>query len=218
MQDSTTREKILKKIRQALIHKTNARFPNIDWDKNVYSTTNESLEEQFARSFSKIGGQFVFCETELEFLEHLVTLAQEKGWKMIHCREEKITKLMDQVEFPYLKNSVDYPEGVVAVTSCEALVARLGSVIISSKLGSGRQLFVVPTTHIILAYTSQIVPELKDALQKLKSKYGEQLPSMIASLTGPSRTADIEKTLVTPAHGPRDIMVFLVDDQTPPEN
>ena len=47
MQDSTTREKMLKKIRQALIHKTNARFPNIDWDKNVYSTTNESLEEQF---------------------------------------------------------------------------------------------------------------------------------------------------------------------------
>ena len=34
---------------------------------------------------------------------------------------------------------------------------------------------------------------------------------MIAALTGPSRTADIEKTLVTPAHGPRDIFVFLVD-------
>ena len=72
-------------------------------------------------------------------------------------------------------------------------------------------MFVVPTIHIILAYTSQLVPELKDALQLIKNKYGEQLPSMIAALTGPSRTADIEKTLVTPAHGPRDIFVFLVD-------
>ena len=212
MQDSTTREKILKKIRQALIHKTNQRFPNIDWDKNIYVTSDESLEEQFAKSFTKIGGQFVFCENELEFLEHLVVLAEERGWKLIHCREQKITDLMDQVEFPYLKNSVDYPEGMVSVTSCEALVARLGSVIISSKLGSGRQLFVVPTTHVVLAYTSQLVPELKDALQLIRSKYGDQTPSMIASLTGPSRTADIEKTLVTPAHGPRDIMVFLVDD------
>ena len=86
MQDSTTREKILKKIRQALIHKTNQRFPNIDWDKNIYVTSDESLEEQFAKSFTKIGGQFVFCENELEFLEHLVGLAEERGWKLIHCR------------------------------------------------------------------------------------------------------------------------------------
>lgn len=35
---------------------------------------------------------------------------------------------------------------------------------------------------------------------------------MIAALTGPSRTADIEKTLVTPAHGPRDIFVFVIHD------
>ena len=216
MQDSTTREKILKKIRQALIHKTNQRFPSIDWDKNIYVSSEDSLEEQFANAFTKIGGQFIFCENELEFLEHMVTLAQERGWKMIHCREPKITEKMDQVEFPYLKNSVDYPEGMVAVTSCEALVARLGSVLVSSKLGSGRQLFVVPTTHIVLAYTSQIVPERKDALQLIRTNYGDQPPSMIASLTGPSRTADIEKTLVTPAHGPRDIMVFLVDDTNPP--
>ena len=63
-----------------------------------------------------------------------------------------------------------------------------------------------------MAYTSQLVPELKDALSLIKSKYNDQLPSMIASLNGPSRTADIEKTLVTPAHGPRDIFVFVIDD------
>ncbi|HRH67048.1 MAG TPA: LUD domain-containing protein [Bacteroidia bacterium] len=215
MQESTTREKILKKIRQALIHKTNQRFPNLDWEKNIYVSSEESLEEQFAKAFIEIGGQFVFCENDLEFLEQLITLAQERSWKLIHCREPKITDLLDKVEFPYIKNSVDFPEGMIAITGCESLVARLGSVIVSSKLGSGRQLFVVPTTHIILAYTSQLVPELKDALQLIKNKYGDTPPSMIASLTGPSRTADIEKTLVTPAHGPRDIMVFLVDDSQP---
>ena len=66
--DSTTREKILKKIRQALIHKTNQRFPSIDWDKNIYVSSEDSLEEQFANAFTKIGGQFIFCENELEFL------------------------------------------------------------------------------------------------------------------------------------------------------
>lgn len=121
---------------------------------------------------------------------------------------------MDQIGFPYTKEDKSFPEGMVAITSCEALVARLGAIMISSKLGSGRKLFVVPTVHIIMAYTSQLVPELKDALTMIKTKYNDQLPSLIASINGPSRTADIEKTLVTPAHGPRDIFVFLIDDST----
>ncbi len=212
MQDTTSREKILKKIRKALIHKTTARFPTIDWEKNIYVTEGDSLEERFAAAFTKVGGQFVFCENEMEFLENVIMLAQENKWKQFYCQEKKITDFMDQIEFPYTKEDKKFPEGIVAITGCEALVARLGSVIISSKLGSGRKLFVVPTIHIVMAYTSQLVPELKDALTLIKSKYNDQLPSMIASLTGPSRTADIEKTLVTPAHGPRDIFVFLIDD------
>ncbi|HQV99259.1 MAG TPA: LUD domain-containing protein [Bacteroidia bacterium] len=212
MQDATSREKILKKIRQALIHKTTARFPNIDWEKNVYANEEVSLEEKFATAFTKVGGQFVFCENEMEFLENVIMLAQENKWKQFYCQEKKITDYMDQIEFPYTKEDKTFPEGMVAITSCEALVARLGAVIISSKQGSGRKLFVVPTIHVVMAYTSQLVPELKDALSLIKSKYNDQLPSMIASLNGPSRTADIEKTLVTPAHGPRDIFVFVIDD------
>lgn len=213
MQEATSREKVLKKIRQALIHKSPQRFSNIDWEKNVYAPgSGESPEEQFATAFTKIGGSFLFCENEFDFLENLITLARENKWNQFHAREKKITALLDQVEFPYVSESEYFPEGIVSITSCEALVARLGSVIVSSKLGSGRRLFVVPTTHIIMAYTSQVVPELKDALQLIRNKYNDQIPSMIAALTGPSRTADIEKTLVTPAHGPRDIFVFLIDD------
>ena len=211
MQELTSRENILKKIRQALIHKTVQRFPAVEWEKNVFTSKNESPEEEFAISFSKNGGQFVFCESELDFLENVVLLAQENKWKHFYCREKAITDFMDKVEFPYTIDDTKFPEGMVAITSCEALISRLGSVIVSSQQGSGRKLFVVPTIHIILAYTSQIVPEIKDALLSIKNKYGDQIPSMIAALTGPSRTADIEKTLVTPAHGPRDIFVFLVD-------
>lgn len=211
MQELTSRENILKKIRQALIYKTTQRFPAVEWEKNVYSAGIESPEVEFAKAFTKAGGQFVFCENELDFLENVVILAQENKWKHISCREKTILDFMDKVEFPYTTDDKNFPEGMVGITTCEALVSRLGSVIVSSKQGSGRKLFVVPTIHIILAYTSQIVPEIKDALQLIKNKYGDQIPSLIAALTGPSRTADIEKTLVTPAHGPRDIFVFLVD-------
>ncbi len=212
MQEITSRESILKKIRQALTEKTTQRFPNVDFEKKIYHSEYESKEEEFAVAFSKVGGQFVYCESELEFLEKVISFAHEKKWKNFYCRESSILEFMDKVEFPYTTNETDFPEELVSITSCEALVSRLGSVIVSSRHGSGRKLFVVPTVHIIIAYASQIVPELKDALLLIRKKYGEQIPSMIAALTGPSRTADIEKTLVSPAHGPREIYVFLIDD------
>jgi L-lactate dehydrogenase complex protein LldG len=213
MQESTTREKILKKIRAALIHHNPQPYPNIDWETNIYAQGTESLEETFAHAFTKIGGQFVFCENELDFLENLIQLATERGWKKFYCYEKSLTKLMTDAEFPFTSEDKNFDEGIVGVTSCEVLVARLGSIIVSSKSASGRRLVVVPTTHIVLAYTSQLVMNMREALELIQTKYGEQVPSYIASLTGPSRTADIEKTLVTPAHGPRDIFVFLVDDK-----
>ncbi|MEI7965949.1 MAG: LUD domain-containing protein [Chitinophagaceae bacterium] len=49
----------------------------------------------------------------------------------------------------------------------------------------------------------------------MKEKYGKDLPSMITTISGPSKTADIEKTLVQGAHGPKEIIVFLIDDVLP---
>jgi len=45
----------------------------------------------------------------------------------------------------------------------------------------------------------------------LKEKYNQRLPSSISFATGPSRTADIEKTLVVGVHGPKQVYLFLVD-------
>jgi L-lactate dehydrogenase complex protein LldG len=97
------------------------------------------------------------------------------------------------------------------LTVCEALVARTGSVLVSSRLASGRSLSVFPPAHIVVAYADQLVPDIEDALALLSDKYGSSIPSMIGLITGPSRTADIEKTLVLGAHGPKEIYVFLVD-------
>ena len=66
--------------------------------------------------------------------------------------------------------------------------------------------------HLVVAYASQLVPEIKDALIGMREKYNGKLPSMITQITGASRTADIEKTLVLGMHGPKEIYVFFVDD------
>src|SRR3546814_3121203 len=86
---------------------------------------------------------------------------------------------------------------------CEALIARNGSVLMSSAQSSGRRLSVFPHAHIVVAWSGQLVTDLKDGFRLLKEKYGDKVPSYTGIITGPSRTADIEKTLVLGAHGPR---------------
>ena len=51
-----------------------------------------------------------------------------------------------------------------------------------------------------------------NAIQFMNEKYQGQLPSLMSVVAGPSRTADIEKTLVLGAHGPRELFLFLIDD------
>ena len=79
---------------------------------------------------------------------------------------------------------------------------------LSSKQGSGRSLSIFPPIHIVIAFASQLVEDIQDGLELVKKKYAT-LPSMICLTTGPSRTADIEKTLVLGAHGPKELVVFL---------
>jgi L-lactate dehydrogenase complex protein LldG len=215
MQESTHREsrnQVIRNIRKALIHKTNNRFRGLDQDQNLFVPVEDALEEAFAKSFSAIGGQFLFCEDELEFGEKLLSLAELHHWKKILCWEPSIVTLLEKFEFPYSASTADFEDGIAGITSCEALVARTGSILVSSALASGRRLPVIPTSHLVLAYTSQLVADIGDGLSRIRQRYPDGLPSMIGTITGPSRTADIEKTLVTPAHGPRDVVVFLLDD------
>jgi L-lactate dehydrogenase complex protein LldG len=211
MQDSSPREKILKKIRKGLIHQTLNPFPDIDLERSVYKIIKEPLVE-FVEEFRHAGGQFVFCEDELDFVENIVVLAQKKKWANVFCWEEKLQKILNDCDFPFSGTDQNLKDCVVGITACEALIARTGSILVSSRQKSGRRLFVFPPVHIVLAYSSQLVSDTKDGFVFLKAKYAERLPSLITSITGPSKTSDIENIVVTGVHGPAEIYLFLIDD------
>jgi L-lactate dehydrogenase complex protein LldG len=82
----------------------------------------------------------------------------------------------------------------------------------STAQSSGRTTSVYAPIHICIGYTRQLVYDTKDALIQIKNRYGDRLPSLISFATGPSRTADIEKTLVVGVHGPKEVYCFLVDE------
>jgi L-lactate dehydrogenase complex protein LldG len=213
MEDTTTKEKILKKVRDALISKKENPFKNVDFTASVFHPLQEEKEVAFARKLMDMGGSFVYCENEKALGENLQTLLAQKGWKDYFVVDKKLEMLLKSMEIPFQNDPQKFNNMVAGITRCEYLIARFGSVLVSSGLQSGRRMFVFPETHVVVAYASQVVEELQEALEGLKVRYRNELPSQVTVITGPSRTADIEKTLVMGAHGPRELYVFVVDDE-----
>ena len=212
MKDTTTaKEQLLKKIRKALLEKRENPYPNLE-EMSLYPAATDIPEVVFAQEFTRVSGQFVFCEDEIQFIENILLLAEEKKWRKIYCWEPPLQELLNKYEYPFYATDKDFELAEVGLTLCESLIARNGSIMVSNANAAGRRLSIYPHQHIVVAYTSQLVMDLKDSFKLIKNKYGTNLPSMLSVITGPSRTADIEKTLVLGAHGPKDLYVFLLDD------
>jgi L-lactate dehydrogenase complex protein LldG len=205
---TTAKENILKRIREALSNPVPLPFPNSEGNSDVFVNTNEDPLVLFAQEFTKLQGKFSFCASEENLQQQLIKLIAEKNWEKIYCVENKLNEILNNIS---IANYFDLPSCEVSITSCETLVARTGTMVLGAAQEQGRTASVYAPIHICIAYTSQVVYDVKDALLALKEKYGDGFPSFVTFASGPSRTADIEKTLVTGVHGPKEVFCFLVD-------
>lgn len=212
MEESTTKEKILKKIRNALISKRENPFQDIDFKSPVLKEMADIPEVEFASKLNENGGTFVYCENEKDFVENVKSLVAQREWNNIFSIDEKLIGLLQTDGINVESSEEKFNQQIAGITRCDFLIGRFGSIMVSSGLSSGRRMFVFPEVHLVFAYLSQVVAELKDALKGMKKKYSNRLPSQITVISGPSRTADIEKTLVMGAHGPKELIVFVIDD------
>ena len=210
MKFSPSKESILKKIRQALSHSTPLPFPQSEGNQPVLPPSAEELEVEFAEQFNALQGRFIFCVNQQELAFQFNSLVKKQDWQKIYCIENRIKEIVGSSAEERFTDK-DLAGCDVSVTSCEYLVARTGSIVMSAAQPSGRTTSVYAPIHVCIAFTNQLVYDVKDALTLLKEKYNGKLPSLITFATGPSRTADIEKTLVVGVHGPKEVYCFLVD-------
>jgi L-lactate dehydrogenase complex protein LldG len=212
---SKSRENILSKIRKGLGGEPLPMpFPDVEKDMGnaIYADSGDAPEEVFADAFIKLGGKFIFCENEQELLDNINILYENRGWEHLLCADQRLMKIFQNNKIDILEPADPKAESAEAcITGCEMLVARTGSLLLTSKQNMGRMAPVYFPVHIVFAYANQIVPDIEDAFAALKRKYGTDLPSMINLTTGPSRTADIEKTLVVGVHGPGEVFCFFIN-------
>lgn len=184
-----------------------------DYADNIYKRSDSDYEEVvFAEALAKVGGQFVYNSTPEEFADNIKTFLHSGNIQALHCYDEHLQGLLNESGIFCINSRDDFESCEAGITNCEFLIARLGSIMVSSKQASGRKSFFWPPVHIVVAFRDQLVFDIKQALAGMKQKYHQTgLPSLITMITGPSRTADIEKTLVMGAHGPKKLIVFFID-------
>jgi len=101
----------------------------------------------------------------------------------------------------------------VSFTGSFAGVAETGTLVLLSGPESPTTLNFLPDVHIALLFTNRVVGSYEDVWARLRARDGATvMPRVVNWITGPSRTADIEQTLLLGAHGPRRLHIILVDE------
>ena len=215
MPTPTAREAMLARIRQSLARPAPLP-PRPDFTAPVHPPlSNDDAVVAFAESFRRVGGEFHYCESLAALGAGLTAFRERQQLGQPFVWEPELQAVLAAVGVEFQADEARFiARADWSITSCEALVARTGSVLVAANTGSGRRLSIYPDQHVVLARPAQVVAEIGEALAGVRDYYGTQLPSMLALTTGPSRTADIEKTLVLGAHGPRRLTLFLLEDDT----
>lgn len=100
---------------------------------------------------------------------------------------------------------------LVGITGCFCAVAETGTLMLLSGADTFASAALLPETHIAIVPVSRVVGSIEDAFALAKKERGE-LPRATNFISGPSRTGDIEQTIVLGAHGPYRVHVILVRD------
>jgi L-lactate dehydrogenase complex protein LldG len=99
---------------------------------------------------------------------------------------------------------------LVGITGCFCAVAETGTLMMTSSPDTPAAVSLLPETHIAVVRASRIVPYMEDAWNLARAELGS-LPRAVNFISGPSRTGDIEQTIVLGAHGPYRVHLVIVE-------
>ena len=235
-----SREQILSRVREALSVKTDTHVRQVSQQashslpvlangpesravavKEFLPFVGPSFDDHitaFRLLSDKLQTEFV-CVSDLESAKReLQKLADSYNWKKIGLHENELVRATtNDLGLSTLSTSEEYDvreleQCDAGVSACDALIAQTASVLVTAKSAGGRALSVLPPHHVVVATADQMVTTMADGYSRLRVSVGNQWPSFISFITGPSRTADIERVLVLGAHGPKKLTVILIGD------
>jgi len=237
---STSRAEILRNIRlalakPALAHHDGHHETTGDMARLFRSASaKDRLVEKFQTEFELVSGEFFRASSKEDAVRSLCELIQSAGVRTVAISDHEICERVQlkealQAALPeievikesidsessyerrHLKSTLSYFQ--LSVTGAEFLIAESGTIVVIAGTQASRQISLLPEIHVVLASPQQIYPNLSEAFQVIQKDGRSHPSSAITLITGPSRTADIEKVLIKGVHGPTRIVTIMLSAQ-----
>jgi len=193
-----------------------------DWqDKKIFSDyplSDGELLSEFERHIEILAGELHVFDSMERLAGAIPGILHETSPEKCRSHHHPLIETIKSVNptagsyLTYIDNqeidSVSFAGIEVGITGAEYLVARTGSIMLRTISAGGRRLSVLPPTHVVIATSDCLVYSLDEVLKNLQKD--PQVWSYATFITGPSRTSDIEKQLVLGAHGPKRLIILLL--------
>jgi L-lactate dehydrogenase complex protein LldG len=182
-----------------------------------------ALIEQFESELLKIGVHVCRAATTDSAADYIEHTALERKAKTIIAADAEVVeriglqKRLHASGIGYVTEASDSEFRQIAiaagvgVSGVDYALADTGTLVLLARKGQARSISLVPPVHIAIVKPDQMISGLDDLFQLLRFEKGvSDLGSAVTFITGPSRTADIELTLVVGVHGPQELHVVII--------
>lgn len=217
MNTSTAKTKIFDSIRQSLqaskpldvIHAEHHHEINYG---EVKPFTSENSAETFCENLTAIGANCKVVGGLEEVRNEIAVLIKERSAKSIGISDSPLViEIAGKIEADFIQNASveELFECEIGITSAQLGIAETGTLVIESDKEFNRLTSLVPPTHICILESSKLRNNLGEVLAELN----RDLSKSVTFITGQSRTSDIELTLALGVHGPKELFVFIIENE-----
>lgn len=225
-----SRDTILKRIRDAQVGITPTELPPVEPPWPVDDASSEQRVEAFCANLGEVHGEPHVVDSIVAAAEHFAALVGQESWGSLTALDDPMARDLlakipaDQITWVEPDSDVESAaEGLtpdeIAPRDAGIIVARYlladtGSVVLDCPTFAERLLCYLPPVSVVVAPVSALRQTLSAAWDEIKqAAHSTERKGETVVITGPSRTADIEKRLVLGVHGPRRVIVYLVGDK-----
>ncbi len=228
-----SRTSILNSVKEALrdVDKSKTVEPEVPFIWEVKGLSSEELAPIFAQNLQAVAGEAVLCDTRDDAVRQIANVlgqiadANDKTppYRLAVYPSEIVrdvsSKLnlenwtLDSAPEDQAVDPKDYEKISASLISPLALLSDTGSCVAEGRTAFERLLFYLSPACLVVARASQLRENMPHAWSEIAAKLTPNQHGEIAIITGPSRTADIEKKLVLGVHGPQRLIVFIIKDE-----
>lgn len=215
---NAAREAILRKLRSANVEPMTAPDPARFYANRPHEDLPTRVERLVLNLKNAMAEVHRTKASELtDVLEDLISENQIRCLAVGNevMSDQPMSEQLEQVCSLYPVTGYDWQQEVLfdsvdaGLTYSVAAIAETGTIVLQSSSASPRQLSLVPPVHIVIVDAGRVVNRLFDLTQQ--PAWVDGLPTNVILVSSPSKTADIQQTLAYGAHGPKRLIVILVE-------